>query len=287
MEWKEIHIAIQPDRSPEKLTIYFMVMGNMNPNQEIEREQTVHGKRWETLHDGYFSRADIAHPLLVQVLHYANKSGAVAVADLGGGTGTLSRLLAQQTSFLSFKLINMDGSSEQLEIARANGVMTHQGTIESFRREDLCPVQEPLLYMMRSVLHYLGHDALAFTLEHIRQQTAPGEYFIHQTACFNSQEEADCLNGLYRLMHTEKWSPTEAQLVELLRETGWTVVDTLAAPTLSLSAQDLQIRYALSAEDLLTIPSRISPACPHLFISDESGFTAYLPYRIFICRNEN
>ncbi|MBN2683698.1 MAG: methyltransferase domain-containing protein [Pontiellaceae bacterium] len=264
-----------------------MIIGNMTPNQEIEREKIVHGKRWERLHDGYFSSADIARPLLEQVLHFANQSGAATVADLGGGTGTLSRLLKEQTAVLPFELINMDSSEQQLKIAQVNGIKTHKGTIESFRRKDLCPDQQPLLYMMRSVLHYLGHDALATTLKHVHKQTIPGEYFIHQTACFDSQEEAECLNGLYRMMHTEKWYPTEAQLVTLLRESGWTVVSTRPAPTLSLSAQDLQIRYALTTEELLTIPAQMPHAYPHLFISDETGFTAFLPYRIFVCINDN
>ena len=260
----------------------------MIENQEIKRELAVHGERWRKLHDGYFSDAGIAQPLLEQVLRYADRSGAATVVDLGGGTGTLVQLLMERSP-LPFSLINMDGSDEQLKTAQASGVTTHQGTVETFRREDLCPDGGSLLYMMRSVLHYLGRESLAGALEHIRRQTGPGEYFIHQTACFDSQEEADCLNELYAMMRTEKWYPSEARLTELLQQTGWTVTEILPAPTLSLSAADLQVRYALSPEDLLEIRSRISseyPACTHLFKPDATGFTAYLPYRIFICQNQ-
>jgi len=261
----------------------------MIQNQEIKREQAVHGKQWGTLHGGYFSDAEIAQPLLDAVIRYARLSGAATVVDLGGGTGTLSHLLMKQLSPLPFSLINMDGSAEQLKTAQAAGVRTHPGTVETFRREDFDLPGGALLYMMRSVLHYLGRDSLAEALEHIRRQTGPGEYFIHQTACFDSQAEADCLNTLYAMMRTEKWYPAEARLTELLRQTGWTVVDVLPAPTLSLSAKDLQVRYALSTEDLLEIRSRLSSeysACTHLFKPDDTGFTAYLPYRIFICQNQ-
>ena len=261
----------------------------MIENQEIKREQAVHGERWRKLHDGYFSDAEIAQPLLDAVIRYASLSGAATVVDLGGGTGTLSHLLMKQLSTLPFSLINMDGSAEQLKTAQAAGVRTHQGTVETFRREDLCTARGSLLYMMRSVLHYLGRKSLAGALEHIRRQTGPGEYFIHQTACFDSQKEADCLNALYAMMRTEKWYPSEARLTELLQQTGWIVTETLPAPTLSLSAADLQVRYALSPEDLLEIQSRLSseyPACTHLFKPDATGFTAYLPYRIFICQNQ-
>lgn len=261
----------------------------MIQNQEIEREQGIHGERWGVLHGGYFSSAEIAQPLLEQVIHYARQSKAATVVDLGGGTGTLSHLLMKQLSPLPFSLINMDSSAEQLKTAQAAGMRTHPGTVETFRRADLCPNGGSMLYMMRSVLHYLGREALAEALEYIRSQTAQGEYFIHQTACFDSQEEADCLNTLYAMMRTEKWYPAEARLTELLQQTGWTVVNILPAPTLSLSSEDLKLRYALSAEDLLEIRSRLSSeysACTHLFKPDETGFTAYLPYRIFICQNQ-
>jgi len=260
----------------------------MSRNREIEREQIVHGNRWGTFHDGYFSNADIARPLLEQVIRCAGLSGAATVVDLGGGTGTLSRLLTEQFAPLPFRLVTMDGSAEQLKTAQAAGVTTHQGSIETFRRADLNPDGGPLLYMMRSVLHYLGREALSGALEHIRRQTGPDEYFVHQTACFSSQEEADCLNELYARMRTEKWYPAETRLTELLQQTGWSVEAILPAPALALTAEDLSLRYALSAQDRLEIRDRICaahPACGHLFQPDATGFTAYLPYRIFICRN--
>jgi len=64
----------------------------------IYNEEGVHGERWRTLHDSYFSDPEVASPFLDAIEKIINISHSAAVADLGGGTGfILSELLRRQT----------------------------------------------------------------------------------------------------------------------------------------------------------------------------------------------
>jgi hypothetical protein len=98
---------------------------------------------------------------------------------------------------------------------------------------------------MRSVLHYFGKDGLIPVLSHIRNQAKTGEVFIHQTACFESAIEAQCINVLYREMDTPKWYPSINELRESMAITSWQVIDICSAPPLKLWSVELRQRYEL------------------------------------------
>jgi len=109
---------------------------------------------------------------------------------------------------------------------------------------------------------------------------------IHQTACFESYEEADCINHLYALMRTDKWYPMVGGLTQTLIETGWQVVDCKPAPNLCLKSVELAKRYDLRAEDITRIRKEIGQKHnePTVFVHVGSSFNAFLQYRIFTCR---
>ena len=87
-------------------------------------------------------------------------------------------------------------------------------------------------------------------------------------------------------MRTGKWYPTAAGLTRTLIETGWQVMECRPAPALCLKSSELAERYHLSAEDIAQIVKEIGRKHhrPAVFVPEESGFTAFLHYRVFTCR---
>jgi SAM-dependent methyltransferase len=255
-------------------------------NEQIKREERVHGKHWGTLHGGYFSDPEIASPLIQTVREFAKKSGVDALVDLGGGTGALLSLLLAEGIDPNIALINLDASDAQLEIAAKNGLSCVRGSVNSFLRGDAGADEDTFLFMMRSVLHYFGQEGLGPVLRHIRTQMQPGEYFVHQTASFRHQHDADFMNELYQCMRTPKWYPTVDNLCDCLSREQWRVLEVLPGPPLPLPVEELQMRYDLSNDDLLRIHKRLSrlpDASQDVFKKTENGFCAALHYWIYVC----
>jgi hypothetical protein len=139
---------------------------------------------------------------------------------------------------------------------------------------------------MRSVLHYLGENGVTPLLRHLRNQAKEGEFFLHQSASFENEEEADCLNALYRYMRTHKWYPTADDLKKRLADSGWSVTATTPAPTLLLKSDDLGLRYALDTSDLVRIRDTMAREfgkMNRVFRITPSGFHADLHYQIYTC----
>jgi len=254
-------------------------------NDNIEREASVQGADWDSVHGGYFSDPVIAAPLLDTAQELIDSSHADTVVDLGGGTGTLLRMLHDKMQNPKLQLVNIDASSAQIDVSRDSGLKCIKSSIDSFDRGDID--SEHILFMMRSVLHYQGRQGLCATLKHIGEQAEQGEYFIHQTASFARQEDADCLNELYALMDTGKWYPTVEHLDECLAQTGWDIVDRKPAASLPLTSPELASRYGVSEEVMTAITKQLAqhdvPA-DVLEIAD-TGFCAYLHYWIYTTVN--
>lgn len=255
-------------------------------NDQIEREEGVHGERWSKLHGGYFSDPEVAHPLIRQVQTLADASGVDTIVDLGGGTGSLLSLLFAEGIDDSISLVNLDASDSQLEAATSAGLSCVRGSVDSFSRRDVGPEEGNFLFMMRSVLHYFGEDGLRKVLRHLRTQMQTGEYFVHQTASFRHQQDADCMNELYQTMRTTKWYPTVDFMCECLKDEGWQVLEVLPALPLPLTNEELRDRYDLSETELLRINDQLSR---HPLVSEDTfkktddGFCAFLHYWIYIC----
>ena len=249
-------------------------------------EQAVHGFMWSRMHGGYFSDPAVACPLVAAVRDVARETQPDRIVDLGGGTGFLLGQL-QAAGLGDVPLAVLDDSAPQLAEAAKNGWTCVRGAVESFARAAAVPAGKRVLWIMRSVLHYAGEAGLDPLLRHLRAQAEPGEFWVHQTACFERAEDAACLNALYRQMRTAKWYPTIADLQARLAAAGWPVATIRPAPTLDLDSAELGIRYGLDARELAAIRpemekdfGRNQPA----FHLRPDGFRAELRYAVFVCR---
>jgi SAM-dependent methyltransferase len=258
-------------------------------NEHIAREKDFHGTPWDSVHEGYFSDPSAAAPLVREILEAAGRSKPDVIVDLGGGTGSLLACVREAGVGTDVSLLDLDDSPEQLGAARAKGFVCIRGSLDSFSRNDVIPGSGVCLFIMRSVLHYFGKDGLRPVLRHIRDQAIPGEYFVHQTASFDRDQDAECLNNLYLMMGTRKWYPTVASLRRCLSESGWNVAEICPAPTLRLAGRDLAQRYHLGQEDIDRIRGLL-PRGPgvseEIFRRTPEGFTASLHYRIYVCKAE-
>ena len=201
------------------------------------------------------------------------------IADLGGGTGFLLAELNRRRLAPGCRLINVDASAAQLQSATSPALHKICAAVGEVCRNALAADGQRLLFLMRSVLHYFGAAGLAPALRHLRAQQQPGEYFVHQTACFAEPRAADDMNRLYALMATGKWYPTRAHLEAQLAEAGWRVTATAAAPALPLDSAALAERYRLTPAQL----SKIQSELPEALETTPDGFRAWLPYTIFTC----
>jgi len=252
----------------------------------IGPEKVVHGRRWGALHNGYFSDPTIARPLVKVAKEVLAKSPADVVVDLGGGTGFLLSQLASQGIGRAVALMNVDCSEAQLALVDEAGISPVHASLGDFRRSDVAAEDQRLFLMMRSVLHYLGENGLLPLLRHLRDQAEEGEFFVHQSASFDNEEDAACLNALYRYMRTPKWYPTVNELERRLVDSGWRVTETISAPSLLLTSDDLGLRYALDAGDLARIRDMMAREFGErnrVFRLTPSGFHADLHYQIFTC----
>jgi SAM-dependent methyltransferase len=257
---------------------------------QIKNEEGIHGTHWNEVHGGYFSDPLAAAPLVRKIKDPAGKSGAEVIVDLGGGTGfLLSQVLAAGVG-PQISLVNLDDSATQLEAAMKAGVSCIRGSVDSFLRRQVGPQEKCFMFIMRSVLHYFGEHGLRPVLRHLRDQAKPGEYFIHQTASFLRQQDADCLNELYRMMRTKKWYPTVDFLSKCLRAEGWRILEALPVLPLHLTSNDLMQRYHINQKDVLHIGNRLSLnslVSDEVFKKTDGGFRALLHYWIYVCTAAN
>lgn len=252
----------------------------------LGREKGVHGQAWDTVHGGYFSDPAVARPLVEAAASLLAKAPADVVVDLGGGTGFLLSQLAACAAVGSATLVNVDCSEVQLALAEGKGIRYVHASIGEFQRSRLAGLGKRFFYLMRSVLHYFGQDGLSPVLRHLRDQAREGEFFLHQTASFDKEEEAACLNALYRHMRTHKWYPTVDDLQRRLAQAGWHVTAVTAASPLLLASDELGRRYALDPQEIQHIRDRMAREFgdrDDVFELTSSGFQARLHYRIYMC----
>ncbi len=256
----------------------------------IGKEKAIHGRPWNEVHGGYFYDPAVARPLVETAICILAGSPADVVVDLGGGTGFLLSQLASHGMASGAAMVNVDCSPEQLALSDGKGISPVCGSVGAFRRGDVAAADKRFFFIMRSVLHYLGDDGLSPLLRHLRGQAEEGEFFLHQSASFDCEGEAACLNALYREMHTQKWYPTVADLKGRLNEAGWQVDAVAPAPPLLLTSEDLGLRYGLDAGEIRRIRERMAMdfgEMDNVFQLTQSGFQAQLHYRIYLCVAKN
>ncbi|MGB7000663.1 MAG: anti-sigma factor antagonist [Halobacteriota archaeon] len=253
----------------------------------IVREIGFHGSHWHTAHGGYFADPAIALPLINAVKDAIAISSPAVVADLGAGTGFILSELLKQGQYPGVRLINVDISERQLEKENDPRTLSLHVSVDEITRELLDPGNRPLLFVMRSVLHYFGHKGLRPLLAYLRSQMKTGEFFVHQTACFEHESDAQRVNLLFQRMRVNKWFPTVSELSKYLREEGWTVDRISPAPKLLATPLDLVERYQLGKKEIFRIRDEISQLygeAPGMFVATPDGFNVYAHFKIFTCR---
>jgi hypothetical protein len=259
----------------------------MNIDKQINREMGVHGQQWNSMHEGYFADAVIARPLIDTITQHLSGSDTDIIVDLGGGTGFILLELIANGLTTHVIPVNLDCSATQLDAMKKSGISCINRLISDFSRNDLVTSDKRVFFIMRSVLHYFGKEGLIPVLRHIRNQARAGEMFIHQTACFESAEQARCVNFLYQEMGTPKWYPTISELSESMVHTNWQVIDICPAPPLKLSSVELGQRYGLDSQSMIKIGERLMEKfgkIENVFQPAQNGFVAYLHYRICVIK---
>lgn len=251
-------------------------------------EAALYGSRWEHIHQGYFSDPEVAAPLVKAVLGAFSAGRPNVVADLGGGTGFLLGQLLERCGAEAACFINVDDSAMQLADTPDNAILCLPCHIQDLIRKDLLFDDEGrLMFCMRSLLHYFGRKGLRPALRHLRRQMQPGEFFVHQTACFEEASAREAMNLLYQEMGTDKWYPLMEELRQALDGSGWRVREISPAPSLVLARNELEERYRVGEKAMDGIESRIIERygpLPGTFEPSPGGFTAYLHYSILTCQ---
>jgi SAM-dependent methyltransferase len=250
-------------------------------------EAALYGSRWEHIHQGYFSDPELAAPLVKAVLGAFSAGRPDVVADLGGGTGFLLGQLVERCGTGAACFINVDDSAMQLADT-PDAILCLPCQIQDMTRRDLLLDDGGrLMFCMRSLLHYFGREGLRPALRHLRRQMRPGEFFVHQTACFEEPRPQGVLNLLYQDMGTDKWYPLVEELRQTLDGTGWRVKEISPAPCLALTRHELEERYRVEEKTMDVIESRIIERYGSIagtFEPSSEGFTAYLHYSIVTCQ---
>jgi hypothetical protein len=258
-----------------------------NEEQTVSKENCIHGSRWNTIHSGYFSDPKVAFPLIEVIKRTIEANHPNVIVDLGGGTGFILKELLKHHELSNIRLINVDISPSQLSECVDNRIIHLQASVDQINRSQFQASENGLLMIARSLLHYFGNSGLRPLLRHIRRQLTKGEIFVHQSACFEKVEDAECLNLVYKLMSTPKWYSTIDKLKSMLNEAGFSVCDVCPAVKLQLESNDLSERYQLSPQQIILIRKEIERLYgqkSELFISSTDHFTLWLHYSIFTCK---
>lgn len=256
-------------------------------SEEVLREEKSHGSIWNNMHGGYFSSPEIAKPYIAKIADSVSVSNPDIVVDLGGGTGFILDQLNQTEAASGVKLIDLELSEEQLDAIKNQKIIPKKGSIASFKRKELDSPDNNFFFICRSALHYSGLDGLQPLLRHIRKQMKTGEYFVHQTACFGTDEDAMILNIIYDMMGTDKGYPTLKELCNILEKESFEVIDISKVPSLELSSESLMKRYYFDKQKMQKIIDTLLTEAKEkdgVFHLTPGGFSAFLHYRVFTCR---
>lgn len=216
-----------------------------------------------------------------------NISHPAVIADLGGGTGFILHELSRRLDLTEARLVNIDVSPRQLSTCDDTRIELLQASASKFTRQQLRAENGDLQLIARSLLHYFGRLGIGQILRHIHDQLREGEFFVHQSACFQSSSDASCLNLIYRLMGTDKWYCTTGEMMEMLEQEGWEICSLSSAPMLHLSSEDLSQRYQLSPDQVEQIKMEAERKYGRkrdVFVINKTGFEAWLHYHIFVCQ---
>lgn len=255
---------------------------------EVQREQLVHGSKWQSVYGGYFADPEIAQPFLTQIDAACTSAPPDIVIDLGGGTGFVLEQLECRPAFIPTTcLINLDISEEQQNCIGDSCIKKMVSSMVEFQRHEITGEEKDrILFITRSTLHYAGIFGIEPVLAHIRRQMRPGEYFVHQTLCHEEPYEALLFSEFLERLHTSKWIPPVSTLRYLCNKCGFEIEDSITGPTLPLLPQSLMSRYKISNEEMEEIHQTLKREYPgtEVIKEEESTYTILAPFKIFRCR---
>ena len=258
-----------------------------NKEQSASKVDCIYGRRWNSIHSGYFSDPKVAFPLIEAIKQAIKATSPRVVVDLGGGTGFILKELLKHQDLSNVRLVNVDASPLQLSECMDKCISHLYASVDQVTRSQFQTNGNGLLMIARSLLHYFGYSDLMPLLRHLRSQLKKGEIFVHQSACFENVEDAECLNLVYKMMSSQKWYGTVDNLKSMLHDVGFSVVVVRPADKLPLESSDLSERYQLSPQQRTLIQKEIERLYgqkPEVFTSSATGFTVWLHYYIFTCK---
>lgn len=251
------------------------------------QDTDVYGRAWREVYGGYFIKTDVLRAMVDPVIGIVQQVHPDMIVDLGGGTGLLlEALIADPRLPAEMKLTNVDMSSEQLAACSNERIVNIHARIDELPSEPFATSAGRRLWMMRAVLHYFGREGFVPVLERLRSYQQQGEYFIHQTVSSDSARHMECMNQLFA--PTEKWFPTEQEMITAAEQSGWQVERVLPAPTLPIWRKAIARRYEIADQvmDKIARSLREHYGSVEGMIKFTEGldFKIDLPFLIYVCR---
>ncbi len=249
---------------------------------DIENEKNLHGDHWASVLGGYFSDPAIARSLVDALQKAIERHSPTVLVDIGGGTGFILSELSRIYPNGQLRLIDLDASPTQLSGEQQHNITKIQAMAQDVKREDLCGEDDVLMLTMRSVLQYFGPSGTEPFLKDLASLLKPGECMVHQSACFDNEQNARFISKFTEMSQIGKGAPLTANLKEILGQSGWRVQDVIDAPPLPMDSAFLAKRYKLDnnrlrATEALGREFEEADAFSQL----ENGFIIRMDYKIF------
>ena len=182
------------------------------------------GDRWYNDHIDYFSDPDVARPYIGAIIDIMVSQRPNVLADIGGGSGSITSQLAERDAWKKVRFMNLDLSYENGHISRGEGPFSSCGYRAELKREELVEEGQRLMMINRSPLQTLGVDNQRPFISRIRRLMRPGEAIVMQVSCFDSEEAKDCMNTIQSLMGTGDWYPTRSLVESMMNASDWEVL---------------------------------------------------------------
>ncbi|HYD89985.1 MAG TPA: methyltransferase domain-containing protein [Flavobacterium sp.] len=245
-------------------------------------DKKVYG-RWKELNAEYFS-----DPKTIEALYelFANSKTALpkdcGVVEFGSAEGMVGEYFKDMLSV-----------NHRVSLTIVDAIAEHVHANENPETEkivaDLLNYSEKErfdLAIARSLLHYFSIEEQKTVLKNIFNSLKSGGYFLVQ-AFIQKDEDLDLFLKLNRFVGKELQLVPITKLINQLEEVGFKVVPLGDAPTWRCSSENLQNRYDLSNDELITMRNMIIQTANKSrrgFDVTDSGFTVPIPFQVLMAK---
>ena len=231
--------------------------------RNLERDKLVVGKEWGKVYGGYFSDekaiASFLDALKTQHWKLGKLPSTPKILYLASGNGLLGEHVArhlEESGFGQPQLTIADASNEHLK--QNENPQTRKVLADAL---DLQLNEKFDLIIMRSSLDYQPTPALQIQmLKRVAAHLKPGGIFINQAASFETQEERDLADAIYKTTPKigDRHFQWKGDLPELHEAAGLTAPQQIGeAPVLALTHEDHVARYGITPKDVKRIQGLI------------------------------